>query len=47
MDIKEGYDKTLKEIKKELDELKEKNYSEIILPCNSDIRKDFFEILKY
>lgn len=47
LNIKEKYDKSLVEIKKELDHLKEKNYSHIILPCNADIRKDFFEILKY
>lgn len=45
--IKEKYDKSLEEIKKELNELKEKKYSEIVLPCNTDIRKDFFEILEY
>ncbi|MFW9876995.1 MAG: radical SAM/SPASM domain-containing protein [Candidatus Thorarchaeota archaeon] len=47
VDIKENYEKSLEEIKKELNNLKEKNYNHITLPCNSDIRKDFFKILKY
>ena len=45
--IKAEKDKTFNEIKKELKKLNEKNYFRIIFPCNSDIRKDFIEILKF
>jgi len=47
LDIKNTYDKTLDEIKSELNVLLEKGYDEVILPCNSDVRKDFMTILKY
>jgi len=47
LDIKETYDKSLDEIRKELDQLKRKKYSKIVLPCNTGCRKDFFEILEY
>ncbi|MFW9876996.1 MAG: radical SAM protein, partial [Candidatus Thorarchaeota archaeon] len=47
LNIKEKYERSLEEIKKELNNLKGKNYTEIVLPCNLDIRKDFFEILEY
>jgi len=45
--FKADYEKSFEDIKKELNILKEKGYSHLVLPCNSDIRKDFFEILKY
>lgn len=44
---KAKYNKTLKEIKKELKSLKKKRFKQIVFPCNTDCRKDFFEILKY
>jgi radical SAM protein with 4Fe4S-binding SPASM domain len=42
--MKANRDKTLDEIKEEIDLIKD---DEIILPCNTDIRKDFLEILEY
>lgn len=47
LDKKTNINKSFKEIKQEIDNLKRKNYTHLILPCNSDIRKNFFEILKY
>ncbi|MBN2422222.1 glycosyltransferase [Candidatus Woesearchaeota archaeon] len=47
LNIKANHEKSCDEIKKELEELKEKNITEIIFPCNSEIRKDFFELLEY
>jgi AdoMet-dependent heme synthase len=47
INIKADYHKSLQEIKTELNELKKCGDSEIILPCNSDWRDDFIEILKY
>ena len=40
-------DKTWEDIKNELDRLKKDKFEKIILPCNSDIRKDFLDILRY
>jgi len=47
LNIKAKEERSLVEIKNEILELKNKGYDGIILPCNSDIRKDFFEILNY
>jgi len=47
LNIKADYEKSLDDIKEELDNIKQKDYSHLVLPCNSDIRKDFLEILKY
>lgn len=45
--IKTNIDKSLEETKQEINDLKIKDYTHLILPCNSDIRRDFFEILEY
>jgi radical SAM protein with 4Fe4S-binding SPASM domain len=42
--MKAGIDKTIEEIKEEIDSVKD---DEIILPCNVDLRRDFLEILDY
>ena len=38
--MKASYEKSLDEIKLEIDSVED---DEIILPCNADIRRDFFE----
>ncbi len=45
--MKAEHEKSLDEIKSELDKLKKEGVDEIILPCNCDSRKDFFDILEH
>ncbi|MBN2422223.1 DUF362 domain-containing protein [Candidatus Woesearchaeota archaeon] len=44
---KELFDKSYEDIRKEIVDLKKKGISEIIFPCNADIRKDFVDILAF
>jgi len=46
LDKKSEKEKNLKEIEKEIKKAKESGYQIIKLSCNTDIRKDFLEILK-
>lgn len=47
LNIKSDYDKSCEEIKKELVDVRKKHINEIIFPCNSDMRKDFIDLIKF